>query len=745
MPFFIYYQGRKQGPLTDGQIVTLLFRGTISEDTEASFNEEDWQPLHSLPGYERLHAQVVERQGKTPPAAPTNVTKTTKNAQPARAKKQPSDTYSLAPITDSKTKPSEAIDLAKIQDSDNYTLAPITDSKTKQSEIIDLAEIQDSGTYTLASITDSKTGDTSIRAGEKQVQTPPVVTPAATPVDPFGTDPFAALNTVTNDPFASAGFNFDDFTQKIDATQWQSPASTSNSGTAPSLSGNHQMLYIIGGSVIGLLVLILLVVLFKSGSAVPSDKQSPQTEEMAMAEENTVPKLQEIETTTDVPGVAAITVPEPQETETKTDVTNVAAMTVPETQETETKTENVAVNKEQPQNKPEEQTDESLPQQKLENNLANAASALDAVFPIKSLAVSAVGSISMPQSENKNVATIFPFKEQFLLKYVSYIPQRSFSALNISPQEIAIIFEKEKVYRLFLDENGLHGEWVVSPVMTIDSYQILNGLALAEVEVIRTDTLQVLKTISLFEPLAKKERFSMSAQQILLDEINLDFVTLGVDENYLRITKIKNLHLPDQRKQVNDDTLRYFFRDDGKDCEVDIRAIAKTPLKSSDGRWRIPIVTDAEFTPTAEELGRVSQIKTFLGRNIDAAKSLARNRTDQYGRVLTVAEEIGASAGVTLSVLDDIDREFRAKSTTLKQRNASAYRQYTEIVTNYRERLNKAKRMIMAESIAFEIMLIHPDDPKRMFLLVKAGKQNGHSEEESIANEQTETTNEIPN
>jgi hypothetical protein len=65
MPYYIRYQGRKQGPLSEAQLVTLLSRGTISKDTDASLDEENWQPLGTLPNFEHLYSKIVAQQLKT--------------------------------------------------------------------------------------------------------------------------------------------------------------------------------------------------------------------------------------------------------------------------------------------------------------------------------------------------------------------------------------------------------------------------------------------------------------------------------------------------------------------------------------------------------------------------------------------------------------------------------------------------------------------------------------------------------
>lgn len=62
MALFVRYKGRKQGPLNDAQLATLLKRGTLDQDTEASVDEQDWKPLKEFPEFERLQS--------APPKAP---------------------------------------------------------------------------------------------------------------------------------------------------------------------------------------------------------------------------------------------------------------------------------------------------------------------------------------------------------------------------------------------------------------------------------------------------------------------------------------------------------------------------------------------------------------------------------------------------------------------------------------------------------------------------------------------------
>jgi len=57
MPHYIRHQGRKQGPLSESQLAVLLSRGTVTKNTETTFDEVVWKPLGDFPEYERLLAR----------------------------------------------------------------------------------------------------------------------------------------------------------------------------------------------------------------------------------------------------------------------------------------------------------------------------------------------------------------------------------------------------------------------------------------------------------------------------------------------------------------------------------------------------------------------------------------------------------------------------------------------------------------------------------------------------------------
>lgn len=65
MPFYVRYQGKKQGPLSDAQMTTLLCRGQLDRNTEATLDEQNWKPLGEFPEFEQLYAKAIDRQLNT--------------------------------------------------------------------------------------------------------------------------------------------------------------------------------------------------------------------------------------------------------------------------------------------------------------------------------------------------------------------------------------------------------------------------------------------------------------------------------------------------------------------------------------------------------------------------------------------------------------------------------------------------------------------------------------------------------
>jgi hypothetical protein len=76
--YYIRYQGRKHGPITEHQLITLLSRGQVSEDTETSHDGDHWLPIASLPEIGTIRAKLEEKLSDTttgltrilPPAPP---------------------------------------------------------------------------------------------------------------------------------------------------------------------------------------------------------------------------------------------------------------------------------------------------------------------------------------------------------------------------------------------------------------------------------------------------------------------------------------------------------------------------------------------------------------------------------------------------------------------------------------------------------------------------------------------------
>lgn len=630
MSYYIRYQGRKQGPLSEAQLVTLLTRGTVTKETETSLNEADWMPLGEFPEFERFYSQVIAKQVKqeSSPAAPLSIS-----------------TYGLQPSVSS--------------------------------------------------------------------------------------PPSASDHTPGDDIFALAGFSSKESNKKLDEIMKQTTAEpatmkTTRPATQEPVEKKSLPLYAIMGGAATVLVLVVVLAIVFSGPGQPVARQAEVgRDEVELSE----PELSEpgpagrslinvtAETTRPERIVIPVATEQTEQVELEIKEVELDAATEQEIKEVEL---DAATEQSEKENHPlvTESDDKPMGSQ---SPPASAVPPQKSVFPVKMLSLDAFGGIALPSTVNGEFADLYPIRGEIQFKYVSYVPGDMFSSENLSGHDLRVSRYGSDILRFSLVEGGLEAEWLDSPVLTTMSYKTLNGAVLAELEVLRADTNQVLKTVSLFEPIQKSNRFSMSNKQVVLEDLDIDLNALKLDDNSLQIARIRNLYKGGKRETISDDTIRYFFLDDGKEYKVDIRAIAQAPLWSNDDIWRIPIHPEAEFLPSREDMDMINKIRSFIGLNADRTRALSAENARRKNRAVEIAGEIDAGPRVTAQVLTEFDKEFRAKKNVLNRKNAAAYKKFLEVVKNYRERLDKAKRITMIEPIYFDIELARPDNEEKTILLVEVG------------------------
>jgi hypothetical protein len=294
--------------------------------------------------------------------------------------------------------------------------------------------------------------------------------------------------------------------------------------------------------------------------------------------------------------------------------------------------------------------------------LAEIVKSVD-VFAIKPLTLDFSGKVKQPECFDPSFAALWKVKDQFLLQLVSYTPKNFFSSKNVTPHEIVISYKNDDFYRIFLDEKGLHGQWLDSPVITPNTFQELNGVMIGELEIIRTDNKKPVKTVTLFEPI-EVELFRLSAARINLPNWKCDFYALGLNDQ-LRLIDVKGYHRTDKRVSVTKDTLQFYFRDSNKNYQVQVQMIPQTPKPNKSGGWDIPIVA------TAADL-----------------------------------EQEYASA------LKEIDREI---ANSWSRESQQRLRKVKQEIT---DRFGKIKRTYFAEQISFTIVIPHPIDSKKQLTLL---------------------------
>ena len=652
MPYYIRHEGRKQGPLSDAQLKTLLARGTITKETEASFDETNWKPFGEFPDFERLSPKTVG-SGAVKPSS----------SQPVGASDVPvavgtnDDIYNLSAI--------DSILASQLSSQPSQPTVPVW---------------QSSG---------------------RPVPKPSKPTSLQFHLDPsrFGIDP--------------------------------------------------KILYAVGGGVAALVLLIVLVSFAFSGirqavarkaesrkaeaefaererheAAINAQREEiarikAETEELARKAERERQAAAEAERKR----IAAEQAAEDAKKKTKRDEKETVQKAAAEAERKHIAAEQAAEDAKKNTKKDEKetvQTDDaemktepsSQASSASSSSLMEAVSHLPSTAVIKPLLLSDSG-VALRSGTIENFEPLYPLREQISLKYVSYVPNNVFSFRNEEPGTIVITHTGSSVLKLAIAENGLYWEWLSSPCITPDSYQAVNGFALAELEILQADTSRVLKTVTLFPPINRTQRFDMGGKQVVVDDIDIDFKALGIKEPSLGIVGLKNLlATAGRRESIGGDTIRYYFKKDDKEYTVDIQAMAETPTKTSSGTWRIPIATDVKIPPSAEEVAEANRIKAFIRQNAKD-RSAYRSAADDYQRKSITWGEVLAW-----------ERAFQSLSSSLSSKDAAAMRKYRSIAENYRSRLDMARRIAVTESVCFNIVLVHPTDKKRAISLMKVGEQN---------------------
>jgi hypothetical protein len=634
-------------------LVTLLLRGTISKDTDASLDEENWQPLGTLPDFENLYSKIVAQQLKT--------------------------------ISGSSSPPS-----------------PIYETKTSEDDI-----------------------------------------------------------------FAIAGFSHDEFQARVDTIQRQIPVPPPTTVPEKSLPGffeNPKILYGIGGGLLGLIFLSALIFSIMYGNASPRNRAERLAQEQEAEEKAAAEKVEQERKEAEEKAAAEKAEQERKEAEAK------AAAEKMEQERKEVEAKAAAEKAEQERKEAEEkaalekrQNDEAV-----NAELVKAIELLNENFPLKPMFLGASGSVQRPENINPKFADIWSLKEKFSLRYISYIPNSVFSDKNISPHEIVIACQNEDIFRFFLDEKGLHGQWLDSSSITSESFRKLNGIAIGELEIVQISDGHLIKEFSLFSP-AEYAIFRPSQKQITLSDLNCDFNALGFSGSQLLITDAKGYRTRYVWETLAPDTLK--FQVDDNDT-VQIKLIPKTPVVENKGEWNIPIevnelkrdsallkryisgtkispeMVDAKVKEGTETVNRVRSDMLGVRRQFNRNNSNANKASRAIGvlnRQLSMANSAGAaSIHSQISHQESIISNCRSANSQLEpklDKLESVYDNYSgklKVLKEYKALLDKAKIIYQGEPMTFAIMITHPENPKRRLKLLSIKEPDMANEKDAVIPEPTD-------
>ncbi|MDR0336364.1 MAG: DUF4339 domain-containing protein [Planctomycetaceae bacterium] len=650
MPYFIRYQGRKQGPLSDAQLVTLLARGTISKDTEASLDEKNWQPLGTLPDFDNLYSKIVTQQLKT----------VTGSSSPA-----PSPIY-----------------------------------ETKKSE---------------------------------------------------------------DDIFAIAGFSHDELTARVDTIQRQMPVTPPI--TIPEkqkqISGvfeNPKILYGVCGGFIGLILLFALLVIIMFGNASPQDYETRLAQEQQQKEAEERAAAEKARREAEVKAATEKAERERQEAEAKAAAEKIER----ERQEAEAKA--AAEKAEQERQEAEAKAAEEKQQndEAINAELVKVIELLNEDFPLKPMFLGASGTVQCPKNINPKFANLWSLKDKFSLRYISYIPNSIFSNQNVSPHEIVIAYQNEDIFRFFLDEQGLQGQWLDSSSIVPESFRKLNGIAIGELEIVQISNDRSIKSISLFSP-AEYETFRPLQKQVTLPSLDCDFNALGLSDSQLAIIDAKGYRTRYAWETLAPDVLK--FQVENNDT-VQIKLVPKNMVAGNKNEWNIPIEVneikrdspllqryiagtkispdkvDAKVKEGTEVVNRARSdmlaVRRQFGRNNSNANKAAR-AIGILNRQLSVANSAGAaSIRSQISHQESIISKCRSANSRLEpqlNKLEDVYDNYyrkLKVFKEYKALFDKAEIIYRGEPMTFAIMITHPENPKRYLKLLSIKEPDMANEKDAV-------------
>ncbi|MDR1964204.1 MAG: hypothetical protein LBQ50_10530 [Planctomycetaceae bacterium] len=386
---------------------------------------------------------------------------------------------------------------------------------------------------------------------------------------------------------------------------------------------------------------------------------------------------------------------------------------------------------------------------------------LDENFPVKPLHQNFSGDIQHPESLHPKFADLWTLKECFSLRYISYSPALCFWEKNISPHEIVISCQQHDVFRFFLDEKGLHGQWLDDPSVTLESFQKLNGIVIGELEIVQASDGQTVKTVSLLPPV-EGETFRPLQKQIALP-VKCDWNALGFSVQQWSISGLKCYRTKYAWKTLSPDTLQF---DAGNNDLVQIKLILQPLVSGQDGEWSLPIdvreiqrdsdileryISGTKIPPEnlaakVEEgtvaTNRVRSDMLDVRRQFNRNHSRA-NRASQaisiLSRQLSMANAVGAASissqiSQQHSILANCREAIERLGPELVKLE-SLYDNYygkLKVLKEYKSLLDKPKMIYSEEPMTFTITITHPTVPEKQLTLLRIKEPDMANEKDTV-------------
>lgn len=394
-------------------------------------------------------------------------------------------------------------------------------------------------------------------------------------------------------------------------------------------------------------------------------------------------------------------------------------------------------------------------------------------FPLKPMFLGASGTVQHPESIHPKFADLWVLKDKFSLRYISYIPNSVFSDKNISPHEIVISCQNEDVFRFFLDEKGLHGQWLESSSITPESLRKLNGIAIGELEIVQISNENLIKELPLFSPI-EYATFRPSQRQITLSGFDYDFNALGFSSSQLLITDTKGYRTRYMWETLAPDTLK--FQVDDNDT-IHIKLIPQTPVAKNSGEWNIPIevdeikrdsallkryiyntkispeMVDAKVKEGTEAVNRARSNMLEVRRQFNRNNSNANKASRAIGvlnRQLSMANSAAAaSISSRISHQESIISNCRSANSRLEPQLNNLEKVYDnyygklKVLKEYKALLDKVKIIYQGEPMTFAIMITHPTDSKRKLKLLSIKEPDMANEKDAVIPEPTDNDTKI--